>query len=143
LDVRSWEDALKYGFISAGGGQWYSGPLNNLEVGNRIWVYTPGAGYVGVGTVTHTAKRASETMISVNGKDENFFDLQLTADYHKGQTADKEEYIVRVKWIKTVSKDEAVLEKNFFSNQNTAARPIADSWHYTIARLKQIWGIDD
>lgn len=36
---------------------------------------------------------------------------------------DKAEYLVPVKWIKTVSAAKAVKEKGFFGNQNSVARP--------------------
>lgn len=49
---RDWEEARKYGFISAGGGAWYSRTLGLLEPGGRVWVNIPGGvGYVGVGIV--------------------------------------------------------------------------------------------
>src|SRR5262249_50177288 len=35
---REWEEARRYGFISAGGGAWYSQTLELLEPGGRIWV---------------------------------------------------------------------------------------------------------
>ena len=38
---RSWKDASKYGFVSAGGGSWYTNTLSNLEIGSRIWVNIP------------------------------------------------------------------------------------------------------
>ena len=140
---RTWEDALKYGFISAGGGQWYSTQLKKLEIGSRIWVYIPGSGYVGVGIVTHTTKSAYDITLTVDGKEEKFFALSLTASYHEDQPQDKEEYIVRVEWIKTVAQNDAVSEKEFFSNQSIVARPIADSWHHTLKKLKELWGIVD
>jgi hypothetical protein len=49
---RDWEEARKYGFISAGGGDWYSRTLGRLEPGSRVWVNIPKMGYVGVGRVT-------------------------------------------------------------------------------------------
>src|SRR5262249_29592993 len=48
---REWEDARQYGFVCAGGGSWYSSQLQNLHPGDRIWVYAPKRGYVGVGRV--------------------------------------------------------------------------------------------
>ncbi|MGE9294430.1 MAG: endonuclease NucS domain-containing protein, partial [Puniceicoccales bacterium] len=38
---RHWGDAVRYGFISAGGGQWYSKTLSMLSEGDRIWVNCP------------------------------------------------------------------------------------------------------
>lgn len=48
---RRWEDAQQYGFISGGGGAWYSQTLNMLEPGDRVWVNLPHIGYVGIGIV--------------------------------------------------------------------------------------------
>jgi len=45
---RNWEEARKYGFISAGGDRWYTRTLNQLKKDDRIWVNIPKTGYVGV-----------------------------------------------------------------------------------------------
>jgi hypothetical protein len=52
---RSWEDAMKYGFISGGGGKWYSRTLSQLFIGARVFVCLPKLGYVGVGEVLETS----------------------------------------------------------------------------------------
>ena len=54
------------------------------------------------------------------------------------ETAD---YLVRVKWFKTVDLNQALREKGFFGNQNSVARPRAPKWDHTVARLKTIVGI--
>jgi Endonuclease NucS len=41
---RSWEEARRFGFLSAGGGAWYINTLNLLNVGDRVWVKAPGSG---------------------------------------------------------------------------------------------------
>ncbi len=51
-ESRSWEDAVDYGFICAGGGEWYSKTLGALKPGDRVWVKIPDRGFVGVGRVT-------------------------------------------------------------------------------------------
>lgn len=51
-NVSTWEDAVKYGFVSAGGGKWYSRTLKQLFPGARVFAMRPSFGYVGVGTVT-------------------------------------------------------------------------------------------
>ena len=35
-DNRSWKDAVRYGFISAGGGQWYTKTLSILGPGDTV-----------------------------------------------------------------------------------------------------------
>lgn len=67
--------------------------------------------------------------------------MHLKTEYGKDSPAEKEEYIIRVDWIKTVPQSEAVSNKEFFSNQNTAARPTVSSWDFTIAKLKELWDI--
>src|SRR5690606_29056930 len=34
---RRWDEAVKYGFISGGGGSWYTNTLQMLESGDRVW----------------------------------------------------------------------------------------------------------
>jgi hypothetical protein len=68
--VQNWEDARKYGFISAYGGIWYTRTLSVLEPGNRVWVNVPATGYVGVGTVTAPVVRADYFMIQTEDGEE-------------------------------------------------------------------------
>ena len=53
----------------------------------------------------------------------------------------KAEYLVRVKWLKTVPLNQGIREKGFFGNQNTVARPTSPAWVYTVQRLKEKFGI--
>ena len=57
---RSWDDCVRYGFVSGGQGRWYSRTLNMLFRGARVFVHVPNAGYVGVGTVEETARMVRE-----------------------------------------------------------------------------------
>lgn len=47
----------------------------------------------------------------------------------------KAEHMVRVEWIKTVPLAQAVREKGFFGNTNSAAGPRSKKWVHTIKRL--------
>jgi hypothetical protein len=47
-----WPTCERYGFVSAGGGSFYTKPLRNLVKGNRVFAYVGSAGYVAIGTVT-------------------------------------------------------------------------------------------
>jgi hypothetical protein len=53
------------------------------------------------------------------------------------------EYLVRVKWIKTVPLSQAIYERGFFGNQNCVVQPKDAKWPYTIERLKQHFGIKE
>lgn len=143
FDTRMWEDAVKYGFISAGGGTWYSQTLNYLQPGDRVWVNIPRIGYVGVGKVEESVNKADKVFFEVNGQMKNLYDITSKGTYMKDyiEDEDKAEYIVKVKWVKTVSKEKAIRETGFFGNQNTVCKPTSHKWNYTVNRLKEIWGI--
>ena len=65
---RPWDDARKHGYISAGGGSWYSQTLKLLSPGDRIWVKIPGTGYVGVGRVTEAVQSVKDFKIKTKEK---------------------------------------------------------------------------
>lgn len=144
---RDWEEARKYGFISAGGGAWYTKSLGMLEPGARIWVNMPGGiGYVGVGRVVDEAVPIDDFLVSDgNGRRVPITKLPLKAARltTKEKDPEKAEHVVRVEWIRTVPAAEAVREKGFFGNQNSAAKPRAKQWVHTVQRLKTQFEIPD
>jgi len=143
-DHRNWEDARRFGFVSAGHGPKYRDAMQRLEPGNRIWVNVPGTGYVGVGIVEHSAVPVKEFMVK-NEKGETVPILQAgIVCKNMGENADDSdlsEYVAQVHWIKTVPLTQAVREPGFFGNQNCVAEPRDAKWPYTIDRLKQHFGI--
>lgn len=141
---RCWEDAMKYGFISAGGGTWYSNTLHMLEPGARVWVNIPGRGYVGVGIVTKTAVPMEDFIVKNEaGQDVSIASVSTLVANNPTAKENPEtaEYFVAVEWIKTVPMDKAIKEKGFFGNQNSVARPTSAKWNYTVERLKARIGI--
>jgi len=144
---RDWEEARKYGFISAGGGAWYSRTLGILEPGSRVWVnVSGGVGYVGVGVVKESVVPIDEfTVDDGSGNQVPITSLPLNAARHATMATnpDKAEHFVRVEWIKTVPISEAVKETGLFGNQNSAAKPRARKWQHTVERLKQRFGVAD
>ncbi len=137
---RMWSDARKYGFISAGGGEWYTRTLGMLQPGNRVWVSVPGKGYVGVGEVTTPSCRFDQFHITTNGSTTSISEVDLEAPYASDE--EHNEHFVGIMWIKTVDIDAAAKERGFFGNQNTVAQPRSPKWHFTVERLKAIWGVE-
>lgn len=136
---RSWPEAIKYGFVSAGGGAWYSKTLNLLEPGDRIWVKAPGAGFVGVGRVTGNPEPANRFMVETDNGEVAILDVVKGDHYHREfvEDPDRCEYFVPVKWLQTVNIDSAIDEIGLFGNQNTVCRPTTPKWRYTVERLKK------
>jgi len=142
-ESRSWDDAVQYGFISGGGGTWYTQTLNQLSPGDRVWVNVPRKGYVGVGRVTGSAVPAREFQVSVNGTRKPIFEV-ARANYSKNTAdAEREEVFVPVEWIQTRPISKAFSEVGFFGNQNTVCRPRTSKWNHTVDRLKHLFGISD
>jgi len=118
----------------------------HLEPNNRVWVNVPGSGYVGVGIVEDAAVPLSEFMVTDdNGKRVPILQVPLKCKDMGARAGDPEmtEYLVRVRWIKTVPLSQAVRERGFFGNQHCVVQPKDAKWPYTIERLKQQFGIQE
>lgn len=142
---RCWDDARKFGFISAGGGGWFSRTLNLLEPGARVWVNRPGIGYVGVAEVLATPMTQDEFMVDTEAGRRRYVDVSAVGDALRNQNTDPEkaELFVPVRWLLARPESEAVREAGLFGNQNSVAKPTAASWPHTVARLKTVFGITD
>lgn len=140
---RRWADAMKHGYIAAGGGSWYSNTLHQLDPGDRIWANVPGRGYVGVGKVVAKAKPITEFTLPDDSGQECPIEEVVENTPSTDKPEDELEYYVRVDWIRTVPLDQAIKEKGFFGNQNSVAKPKARKWVHTIERLKKRFEIPD
>lgn len=138
---RSWEDAMRYGFVSGGGGSWYSQTLKLLSPGDRVWVKIPKTGYVGVGIVQEMVQSVNDFLVPTPEGERPCLDVLQHAGRYK-QNADnpeKAEYFVRVKWLDTVPTKNAIDEVGLFGNQNTVCQPVTPKWRHTVERLKQFF----
>ena len=135
---RTWEDARKYGFISAGGGSWYTQTLKLLSPGDRVWVKDPGVGYLGVGRVVEPVVSVKDFNVRTPAGDRPCLDVLKTAERLKqsADDPDKAEHFVRVEWLDTVPEDQAANEVGLFGNQNTVCQPTTPKWRHTVERLK-------
>ncbi|AQR72867.1 endonuclease NucS domain-containing protein [Sphingomonas sp. LM7] len=142
-ESRSWDEGRRHGFISAGGGTWYSNTLNLLNTGDRVWVKAPGYGFVGVGEVTGPREPITEFSISIDGTERSANEFLDGANYHREYIEDPErmEYFVPVRWIHTVAIQEAVNDIGLFGNQNTVCKPTTPKWRTTVERLKERWSL--
>ena len=130
---------MTYGFICAGGGAWYSGTLNLLSPGDRVWVKVPGVGFVGVGRVRKGAVRAADfTLPGPDGTLHPALDVLTKGNYHREYVDDpeKSEYFVAVEWADTLPLSDAVNEVGLFGNQNSVCAPKTPKWRHTVDRLK-------
>ena len=138
MSSRSWDDARRYSFISAGGGRWYSQTLKLLSPGDRVWVKVPQQGYVGVGRVTEAVQSVGDFVVHTPEAERPALDVLRHAAVYRAHADDPEaaEYFVRVRWLDTVPRERAVNEVGLFGNQNTVCRPATPKWRHTVERLK-------
>jgi len=140
-NTRSWNEAVKYGFISAGGGQWYSNTLKLLNVGDRIWVKAPSYGFVGVGIVTGAPTQLIDYKIPTDQGEKDALDVLNEGHYLREYANDKNkcEYFVSVEWKSTVKIDNGLKGVGLFGNQNTVCKPTTPKWRMTVERLKEFF----
>lgn len=130
-----WEDARELGFISAGGGAWYSRTLEFVGPGDRVWVKVPGYGFVGVGRVKGRVQPISEFKVG----DRPIREVATRSGFHQEFDQDPErcEYFVPVDWLETVPLEQGIKEVGLFGNQNSICKPTTPKWRSTVERLKQ------
>lgn len=140
--TRSWEEAVRYGFVCAGGGAWFSGTLHLLQPSDRIWVKAPGYGFVGVGRVTGAPVAAADYRLpDANGEMKPALEVLNQASYHREYVNDPErsEYFVPIEWLQTLPLERGVQQAGMFGNQNTVCRPTTPAWSDTVERLKAVF----
>lgn len=137
---RPWEEARKYGFVSAGGrslsGRLFSRGLFRLPVGSRIWVHAPGTGYLGVAEVTAPPVPFVDFEVSAGASKSRFADV-TGHDWWRSEDGDATEHFVAVKWLDSVPvESDAFNEVGLFGNQNIVVQPHDPKWIHTVDRLK-------
>ncbi|MEN8219622.1 MAG: P-loop NTPase fold protein [Pseudomonadota bacterium] len=108
---RTWEDNRKYGFISAG----QSVAFKRLSVGDKIYAYVKERGYVGFGEIIKEAVMIKDFMVPK----ESLLPAKLNA---AGENSENEQWVVSVKWLKTVPKEQAKTFSGVFANQNVVCK---------------------
>jgi hypothetical protein len=95
-------------------------------------------GYVGVGEVTGPPAMAKDFMVRADDGSERPITEIARADMSRGGTDDPEEaeWLLPVRWIKDVARDQAMKDSDLFANQNTAVRL---THGYTLKTLRDVF----
>ena len=107
-----WPDMKEHGYVAAGGEEVYTKPLDKLQLGDKIFAYQKGYGYVGYGVITSGKKLASKFMLEDGS---SLFSKDLKEPTIK---EGEQFYVVGVKWSKAFSIEEAKTDSGIFKNQN-------------------------
>jgi len=119
---RNWDDNRRYGYISAGQGTRYSRALQHLDVGDYVFAYMKGIGYVGFGEVVKTAVPIAEFVVDSQDRPLRELDLIAPQTHENSDNVDLSEWVVGVNWIKAFSREEAKTFKGVFANQNIVCK---------------------
>ena len=133
-DNRLWKDAREYGFISAGGGQWYTGTLSLPSIGDRLWVKVPKHGFVGVGSVMGEPVMLKDYEIDGRPAKEV---LRAIPDGKWGDDPEHGEYVLPIRWHQTVALKDAINRFGMFGIQHTVCAPKSPKWRTTVDQLKE------
>lgn len=119
---RNWIDNVKYNYLSAGQGKWYSEALKRLNLSDKVYAYMKGYGYVGFGEVIKEATPIKDFIVESQGQP--LLNLPLTSirpDANK-ENLEKCEWCVSINWFKTFKKEEAKTFTGVFANQNIVCK---------------------
>ncbi len=139
---RQWEDARKHGFVSAGGGRFYTQTVRALPVGARVWVNLPGTGYVAVGTTLAPAERFEVVEVKAGEQWVSLREQALVGDYRDDGSRDDDdaEWVVPVAWIDARLESDAYWIKGMFGSQHSACKLRQE---FTLERLSAHFRLDD
>jgi hypothetical protein len=115
---RDWKLNRKYGFVSAAGTRWIN-MLKKLNKEDKFFAFIKGKGYVGYGIVE------DEAVCVKNYKCNDRLMIDDLPDDHPWRHKNdpiKDEWLVRVNWLKTFDEDDALWFKGAFANQNVVCK---------------------
>ncbi len=108
LIERNWADPLRFGFLSAGQGEKWRDEISRINVGDHVYAYLNGAGYVGGGKVVTGATRADQFVPPGYDKPLRDLPVETHAWFANSDDPTMAEYIIGVRWNKAVTPNEAL-----------------------------------
>ena len=135
---RVWDHARDYGFLCAGGGPQYSGGLHTIRPSERLWVYIPEHGYVGVARATGPVQRAGQFTVATPHGPAPI--MQVLGGPYANDTLylndpDRCEYFLPIRWLDRVETLDCAVRGDVFASPNVVCRPSAPFWCQTLERL--------
>jgi hypothetical protein len=119
---RNWDDNKTYGYLAAGQGEQYARSLKKLQHGDRVFAYMKGRGYVGYGEVERPAVPIKEFI--PNNRNKPLLELPLKTPNAgaNSESTVRSEWVVAVRWIKALDRDDARTFKGIFANPNVVCK---------------------
>lgn len=146
---RRWEDNVSLGYLGAGQRKVFRDAVRRLHPGDIVIARLNGIGYVGVGRVMSEATPAREFRVPMFAQDEKARGKLITNLGLQTAVADNLdddnlcEYMVAVRWIKTVGRDTKYWKKNagLFAQRGTTQASLANQ-RRTIEFVERCFGLN-
>ncbi len=146
---RSWEDNVNYGYLGAGQGKAFRNAISGLHPGDIVVARMNKVGYVGIGRVMSEATpardfRAPRYAMCEPARGKLLIELGLrTAVADNLDSDDLCEYMVAVKWIKTVDRNTKHWKKNagLFAQRGTTRASLVNQ-QKTIDYVQRCFGVN-
>lgn len=100
---RSWPDALKYGFLSANIGSRSGKSIYRVQVGDTVYCYIAGSGFVGIGECSSAAVPMKNFKVMVDGVSTPVSDAPWESEESKRNLDSDREVFIGIAWRKSVS----------------------------------------
>lgn len=117
---RDWGRCVAYGYVSAGHGSKYSNDMKRIKPGAVVFAYSSGSGYVGMGTALENAVPIRDFLI--DGKHLQDVLPPDLSFFHHLDDLEMCEWLVRVRWDKTLEREQAVYRTGLFVYVATSCR---------------------
>jgi hypothetical protein len=136
---RNWDDYLALGFISAGQGVRWRDAMLGFKPGDIFAAYLQGHGFVGIGRITAPAVMVRDVQIGgVPLLDHHLYCQGLAENKND---PDFSEYVCTVKWLSTVSRDDAKWKKKAGLYTTQHVRASLDGQPETISFLEEAFEV--
>lgn len=136
---RNWDDYVKFGFISAGGGLRWRDAILGLQEGDVVVAYLKRHGYVGVGQVKASARPIRE--VTIGGKPLLEHALVCKGMYRGADSRAESEYVALVKWLAKTERSKGKWKRDAGLYTTTHVRASLDGQPKTIAFVEEAFGI--
>jgi hypothetical protein len=144
---RSWKDAMKWGYVAAGGGPFWGPRLLKLKPQDQLLVWVPDAGYTAVAEVEAEAVPAKE--FQVPDEDGNLVPfspahVENPKFFSYPDNPQDCEYIVKVRWLGSgpVSRENAFKQDGLFVGLSLPVyRPVKSHWEPTVVAVKKHFNV--
>ncbi|MGB3668802.1 MAG: hypothetical protein WA783_04490 [Phormidesmis sp.] len=131
-----WEDCVRYGCISAGGGLRFAEALQRLRLGDTVYAYITEYGYVGCGKVSKVAVPVDRFTTEPNNTPLLKRDLVTKEVNNQPDNPSMTEWVAGIEWFKTFERQQASKETKHYRPTVCRIRDLG-----RLASLRRTFGV--